>query len=139
MNKGFTLIEIIIIIVVLGILAAIVVPKYIAINKDAEHAAAKQFCGALRSAASLYLSRMVLNGSSDPQPNSFYSFVGYREGSSDMNFIYVSNSIRGLLADPNANVGTNQFTITFNFKSGATAVYTFDPATGNIADTYTGF
>ena len=139
MNKGFTLIEIIIIIVVLGILAAIVVPKYIAINKDAELAVAKQFCGALRSAASIYLSRMVLNGSPDPQPDSFYSFVGYREGSSDMNFIYVSNSIRGLLANPDANVGTDQFTIQFDFKSGATAVYTLDPATGNITDTYTGF
>jgi MSHA pilin protein MshA len=138
MNKGFTLIELVIIIVVVGILGAVIALKYMSVNKDAELAAAKQFGGALKTAASFYLNRMVLNGSQSPKPDKFNSFVGFSEGSSDMNFIYVSNSIRGLFADPNAMVGTD-FTITFNFKSGATAVYTLDPATGEVTDTFTGF
>jgi MSHA pilin protein MshA len=139
MKKGFTLIETIMMIVILGILAAVVALKYMSVNKDAELAAAKQFGGSLKTAASFYLNRMLLNGSQNPKPDSFNSFVGYNEGSSDMNFIYVTNSIRGLLADPGAKVGIDNVTIRFDFKSGATAVYTLDPASGSVTDTFTGF
>lgn len=139
MKKGFTLIELIIVIVILGIIAAFATTKYFGINKEAEYSVAKYFGGSLKSAATLYLSKMAINGSSDPKPDSFYTFVGYTESSSDMNFIYVSNSIRGLLADPNAAVGTDSNTIRLVFKSGATAVYSYDPATGNITESFTGF
>jgi MSHA pilin protein MshA len=139
MNRGFTLIELVIIIVAVGILAGIAALKYMSVNKDAELAIAKQFGGSLKTAASFYLNRMLLSGSQNPKPDRFNSFVGYTEGSSDMNFIYVSNSIRGLLADPNAMVGIDDVTIRFDFKSGATAVYSLDPATGIVTDTFTGF
>jgi MSHA pilin protein MshA len=139
MKKGFTLIETIMMIVILGILAAVVALKYMSVNKDAELATAKQFGGALKTAASFYLSRMLLNGSANPKPDRFNSFVGFNEGSSDMNFIYVTNSIRGLLANPSAMVGIDDVTIKFDFKSGATAVYTLDPATGNVTDSFSGF
>jgi len=138
MKKGFTLIELIIVIVVLGILAAYAIPKYININKESELSVAQAFGGSLKSAASIYLSKMAVSGTADPKPDSFNSFVGYSESSSDMNFIHIDNSIRRLLTDPNATVG-NGNTITLVFKGGGTAVYTYDPANGRISESFSGF
>lgn len=53
-NAGFTLIELVIIIVVLGILAAIAIPKYKDIASDAREAACRNALGALRSGVTLW-------------------------------------------------------------------------------------
>ena len=68
--------------------------------------------------------------------SSFNAFVDFSGNASPRNTIKIDNSIRTALADPNATVGADT-TITFNFKSGASAVYTFDPATQRIQEQYT--
>lgn len=53
-QKGFTLIELVIIIVVLGILASVAIPKYKSIVAEAKEAAAQGSLGSLRSGISIY-------------------------------------------------------------------------------------
>ena len=135
MRKGFTLIELIMVIVVLGVISVIAVPIYFNLGKQAEEGVAKQFGGALKQAYTNYILRLAIEG----VPNnvqSFYSFVDYSGSASDRNAIKVDAGIRAALADPNANVGTDT-TITLVFKSGGTAVYTFDPPTKAITEQYT--
>ena len=53
-KDGFTLIELVIIIVVLGILASIAIPKYKNIVAESREAAARGALGAMRSGVSIY-------------------------------------------------------------------------------------
>jgi MSHA pilin protein MshA len=50
-QQGFTLIELVMVIVILGILAAVAVPKFVDLTGDADQAAVKGVAGALSSAS----------------------------------------------------------------------------------------
>jgi prepilin-type N-terminal cleavage/methylation domain-containing protein len=61
-QKGFTLIELIIVIVIIGILAAVAIPKYEDMREQARTATLKGQLGAIRSAIAIQYARNALNG-----------------------------------------------------------------------------
>ena len=69
-QTGFTLIELIIVIAIIGILAAVAIPKFISLSTNAQAATITSIAGALSSAnAENYAARVLSNKNGSPVTN----------------------------------------------------------------------
>jgi len=151
-KKGFTLVEIIVIIVILGILAAVVIPKYLDLSKTTEKAVAENLVGVMRSALTIYHANFMAKQKGTPR--------NFRDNISIPNFVKVPNDSMGITGSESLILEghmTSRFTIDnppsirdyvtdgsgrrllFQFKSGATLEIIYDREKPAIDAVYTGF
>ena len=114
-QRGFTLIEIIMVIVLLGIIAAIAIPRYIDLRTEAADATASGIVGAIVSSASIGYADLVTHNSS----NTFPVFTTLHNS-----YLQAQNITL------NASMGANHWTAAIG---GQNYAFTYVPGTGNAS------
>jgi prepilin-type N-terminal cleavage/methylation domain-containing protein len=109
-QRGFTLIEIIMVIVLLGIIAAIAIPKYIDLRTEASDATASGIVGAIVSSASIGYADLVTHNSGTTFPNFTTLHNNYLQAQN----ITMNSDANGWWA----NIGGNTYTFTYNAGTG---------------------
>jgi MSHA pilin protein MshA len=130
-QSGFTLIELVMVIVILGILAAFALPKFADLSGDARASVAKGGLGAVKSAAGIAHAAYLAGGSVDPTiEGTTYVMVNGYPDASDISAL--ANLDDGFTSTPG---GTTAVTVNVTGTAACAFTYT-EAASAGVAPSY---
>lgn len=134
-RKGFTMVELVLVIAILGILAIAALPQFINVTTQARQASRDGVVGAVRSGIMLYRSNdLVVYGAPGDWPDPLdAAAAGSTAGTSNLFF---NNVLTQGVSDGNWRKGTTVYEYIYN-DGAADYTYTYTPGTGAGAGTFT--
>jgi MSHA pilin protein MshA len=140
-QSGFTLLELVIVIVVLGILAALAIPRFISLQREARIAVIDSLFNSIRSGSNVIYAKSAAIGESDnatdsvdidgPGPGGLIGTnYGYPQAEqADLNLLFDNLSARYAFTGGGAGAGT-VITITLDGIATCSVAYTSPSAAG---------
>jgi MSHA pilin protein MshA len=132
-QRGFTLVELIVVIVILGILAATALPRFINVTNQATVASVQGFAGGVRSAVAVVQGGwMAAGGSSSGVSMADGTNVAVAAGTGipTATAAGIGNALRCNAG--NCNGFTTADHLTFTLDANNNCSVTYDPANGNV-------
>ena len=120
MSKSFTMIELMIVIIIIGILASMAIPRFIEYNRDAEEAVEAQIVGRVKVGLNTYYIEAIINNQTDLYPSELDSAPNGPASASNPLF---SNVLTPGITDSNWLKNGNEYT------GPSTTVYEYEGST----------